>query len=409
MSTRAVLPATRSSAADATVHLNEESLADSLANRPGYVGRIPVRNLWLLMLYASELLCNPGWKDAGLERSPENMRDLVAKLLSQAVGARLRRRLSSAYEPREAVLGHLRGCLDVFKTERRQLLAQGRLACRFAELTADSARNRFVRSALESIAKTVSDPSVARNCRSLARIMRAMGAFGKAPSYTEISREAFGRNDVIDRPMVTSAKLALDLLLPTEGAGPDPIASPSREQRQVRRLFEHAVGGFYRYVLPPEGWQVRLNLPLRWQIDEQSSGVESILPGMRTDITLDAPSVGRRIIIDTKFNALLEKGWYREQSLRSGYLYQIYAYLRSQDGRGDALSEHATGLLLHPSIGAEVDESVVIQGHRIRFATINLTGAPAEIRLRLLSVIEPPRFNAPACPAPVQPFAAGKG
>ena len=82
-------------------------------------------------------------------------------------------------------------------------------------------------------------------------------------------------------------------------------------------------------------------------------------------------------------------GWYREKTLRSGYLYQMYAYLRSQDGRGDPMADHAEGLLLHPCVGPIVDETVVIQGHSIRFATVDLAGSISTIRRQLLNVVQP--------------------
>jgi 5-methylcytosine-specific restriction enzyme subunit McrC len=82
-------------------------------------------------------------------------------------------------------------------------------------------------------------------------------------------------------------------------------------------------------------------------------------------------------------------GWYREETLRSGYLYQIYAYLRSQEGNGDPLAENASGLLLHPSVGDMVNESVVIQKHRIQFATVDLGATAKEIRRQLIQTIEP--------------------
>ena len=109
---------------------------------------------------------------------------------------------------------------------------------------------------------------------------------------------------------------------------------------------------------------------------------------MRTDIILDHWDTGRRIVIDTKFNSLVTRGWYREETLRSGYIYQIYAYLRSQEGNGDLLAEDASGLLLHPSVGDMVNEAVVIQNHEIRFATVDLGGTTREIREQLLQVLE---------------------
>jgi len=68
-----------------------------------------------------------------------------------------------------------------------------------------------------------------------------------------------------------------------------------------------------------------------------SEGIKAILPAMRTDIILDTPD-GHRIVIDTKFTAIVSRGWYREESLKSGYLYQIYAYLRSQERPDDITS-----------------------------------------------------------------------
>jgi 5-methylcytosine-specific restriction enzyme subunit McrC len=110
---------------------------------------------------------------------------------------------------------------------------------------------------------------------------------------------------------------------------------------------------------------------------------------MKTDVVLDHVASGNRIVIDTKFTSIVTKGWYRDETLRSGYIFQIYSYLRSQVGRGDSIADHAAGLLLHPSVGEMVDETVVIQGHSIRFATVDLSSSTAEIRSQLLRVCEP--------------------
>ncbi|MGH7021975.1 MAG: hypothetical protein ACREEB_00130 [Caulobacteraceae bacterium] len=71
----------------------------------------------------------------------------------------------------------------------------------------------------------------------------------------------------------------------------------------------------------------------------------------------------------------------------------MYAYLRSQCGK-DALADRAEGLLLHLAVDAEVDEAVTIQGHRIRFATVDLAGAVGEIRGRLLGGVDKAAGNA---------------
>lgn len=355
----------------------------------GFIGRIPVRNLWLLMLYASDLFRTRGIGNVGLEDSPDDLPDLIAELLARAVEVRQRRRLSLGYRSRDAVLSRVRGRIDVLTTERHQLLDRGQVACRFDELTIDTPRNRFVRAALESIARIVRRKDVSHRCRSLAMGMAAMGVSGDPPTRAQMSTDRFGRNDADDRFMVAAAKLALDLALPTEAPGANVLRLPDRDATWVRRLFERAVGGFYDVVLGPQGWRVLCGGTLGWQIDQKSTGIDKILPAMRTDVVLDHPSTGQRIVIDTKFTSIVTSGWYREETLRSGYLYQIYAYLRSQVGRGDGIADHASGLLLHPAIGQMVDETVVIQGHHIRFATVDLAAAPAEIRSQLLRLCAP--------------------
>lgn len=363
--------------------------SQSEINGSGYIGRIPVRNIWLLMLYASELFRVNGSGSLGVEDIPEDLPDLVAEILAHAVESRQRRHLSQGYRSQDAVLNRVRGKIDLLRTERRQLLARGLVACRYDELTVDTPRNRYVRAALESISTVVKRKELAHRCRALAGVLKAMGVGGNPPTRAQMSTDRFGRHDAEDRYMVAAAKLALELALPSEKEGLTVLSLPQREERWVRTLFERAMGGFYDVVLREKGWNVQRGMPLNWQVEKKTEGIDRILPSMRTDIVLDDGKEGRRIVIDTKFTSILTKGWYREESLKSGYLYQMYAYLRSQVGGGDALADKASGLLLHPAIDDPVDETVIIQGHSIRFATVDLSASSRDIRRRLLGFCDP--------------------
>lgn len=354
----------------------------------GRIGRIPVRNLWLLMLYASDLFRMRGSGKVGLEDNQDEIPDLVAEILAHAVERRMRQNLSCGYRHREDILSRVRGRIDLLTTERHRLLDRGLVACRFEELTVDTPRNRLVCAALRTIARVVRRRELAHRCRSLANSLKRLGVSGEAPTRVELRRDRFGHHDSADRFMVAAAKLALDLALPTETSGAKMLATPDREVAWVRRLYERAVGGFYRVVLEPKGWHVATGRPLNWQVSEKTTRIDEILPSMRTDIVLDNPAIERRIVIDTKFTTIVTASRYREESLRSGYLYQIYAYLRSQVGTDDPLAATAAGLLLYPAVGIMVDETVVIQGHPIRFATVDLAASPAQIRSQLLGLVD---------------------
>ncbi len=349
---------------------------------------IPVRNIWWLMLYASDLgkAANPARLAA--EDLPDHIPDLVAEILARAVEQRQRRQLTTAFLPRSAVLNRVRGRIDHLTTGRHRLLAKGQVACRFEELSIDSPRNRYVRAALDTIGRLVRKPELAHRCRGLAHGLRLQGVTGEPPTRQQISSERFGRHDQADQPMLAAARLAMDLALPTEAAGAHALLDPGRCVHWLRRLYEKAIGGFYRLHLDEAHWLVHTGKTLSWPIDEATAGITQVFPSMRTDIVIDRRDQPRRLVIDTKFTSVLGRGWYREQSLKTGYVYQLYAYLRSQVGRGDRWADQASGLMLHPAINGSFDESVSIQGHRMRFATVDLAVSHGDIKARLLQLVE---------------------
>ena len=363
------------------------------------VGRIPVRNLWLLMLYASNLYRElPPSQRVSAEDNPDEIPDLAAEILTRAVELRLRRNLSHAFQPTSGDLRRVRGSIDLLRTERRQLLRRARVACRFEVLTVDTPRNRFVRAALQQLTRVVRRPELVSRCTAAdARLERAGVSAELALDHprgrSAVVVELRGRLDPDDRRMLAAAELSFSLALPTESAGRVYLASPDRDQVWARRLFEAAVGGFYDVVLSAAGWTTRTRSQHLWPVEYGTSGLRDLLPSMEMDIVLDLsdtehPNRERRIIIDTKFTAMLTPSRFRRETLRSGYIYQIYSYLRSQEEAGDPLSRGATGMLLHPSVeGDDVFESGVIQGHEVRFATVNLAASGQAIRERLLAVV----------------------
>jgi len=346
-----------------------------------YVG-IPVRNLWMLLVYATDLAGFLDRADADVDDETE-LPELLGMLLATVVERRLRRSLSRGYRMAEANLPRVRGRIDWLATESGLLLRRGLVACRFEELTHDTPRNRLVRAALERMATIVPRPGLSRRCRALARTLAAQGVGANRPTRVEASTDQIARHDADDRLMVAVATMALDLLLPAEAAGDLRLTRLDRDERLLRRIFEKAVAGFYRHELGTS-WTVRIQPSLGWELSQASPGLAGLLPGMQADVILEDGA--RRTVIDTKFTGILTARQYGGVSFKSPHLYQMYAYLRSQAGRGDALADNACGTLLHPSLDRHVEESVTIQGHRIRFATVDLSLPGSDVRARLLEI-----------------------
>ena len=355
-----------------------------------YVGdsKVPVRNVWLLLLYASDLYRYArDERINSIEDNPDDIADLVAEILAGSVERRIKRNLSFGYRSKDAVLRRLRGRVDLLQTERGQLLQRGKIACRFDEMTIDTPRNRYVRAALSRIAKVVASAGLGRRCRILATTLARMGVGDQPPRWSEISVGSFGRLDSGDRQMMAAARLAFDLALPNESDGANYLSRPYTE-RQWWGLFERAVAGFYDVALK-DMWNVHPQKRIRWPVENKTERIDEILPSMEPDIVLDDMNSKHRIVIDTKFTSILVKGWRRPKSLKRDHIFQIYTYLRSQEDDGDPPSVDASGLLLYPVVkDGRVDESVIIQGHEIRFATVDLAAQATEIRRQLLEVIE---------------------
>lgn len=344
---------------------------------------IPIRNIWLLMLYASDLYYLPQIRKMGAEENPENLPELIAELLCDSVERRLRLNLTASFRDQNRPVSRVRGRVLLLETEQKRLMEKGKIACKFEELTIDTPRNRFVLSALEKCLRKIKSKELTGRCRSNISELRTRGVSSKGILKSDVNLNHFTRNDSHDRIMVAASKFAHDMLIPNDSGGNFVFNEPGREERWLRNLFEKAIGGFYRISATHLGWKVATGKWLNWKIEGKSDRIDELLPRMQTDIYLEHKGQNRRIIIDTKFNDILKSGQYREKTIRSGYMYQIYAYVQSQNTEQADIGTKNEGILLHPAVGVDLDESVRIQGASYRFATVDLSKDTKAIRNRL--------------------------
>ena len=352
----------------------------------GSRSRIPVRNLWLLMLYASRLYQRSEIvRNRGVEENPDDLLELVAEVLVAAVERRLQRSLGRQYRERTATLNRVRGHIDLLATESRMLLAQGRVACRFHELSVDNLCNRTLLTALVLGARHVRDKSLERRARRLADTLAQYGVSRELISVREAAQLSLGRNQRDDVEAVDAAWLVMQMVIPAEHKGWASGREPEREASEIRHLYEAAVRGFYRAVLPPE-WHAVGATQHGWPVVDETAGLRAVLPIMKTDTVLE--TVDRPIIVETKFVDALKANQYGTPRLDPKYVYQLYAYVQSQHDR-DELSSTAEGVLLYPVVGQHLDEAATIQGHRYRILTVDLAASASAIRRTLLSVPDP--------------------
>ena len=350
------------------------------------VSRIPIRNAWYLLLYAWDMASYRGRWTAEAEASP-TLLGLLTRNLASATRNLLRRQLGRAFAIRGQTIRGLRGRIDLTASLKRLTFQRGAAHCTFSELSVDTPKNRILKATLQRLA---SDPrlwhensqmeaSLRHELRGLVRLLEAVPLV--PISSTDFSRLQLGRNDRDYALPLTICALVHRLEMPTENVGDQTLFALFRDEIKFHQLFERFARNFCRVHFPE--CHVRPET-LKWP-DEL--GCE-LVPAMRTDVTLTTKSLpSHRLVIDTKYYiAALSASFYGNDKFRSDNLYQLYAYLRTQEQQSPS-HDVASGMLLYPTTSYELGEAMLVQGHRIQLATVDLSQQWEKIEARLLSLV----------------------
>ena len=352
---------------------------------------IKIENIWYLLLYAWDMVRWKGKSKSAVEKSPELL-GLLATVLTDATQEIIRYQLDRAYTKREAILAGIRGKVDFASSLKLRTFDRGRTSCSFSDLTVDSLKNRIIRGTLDRL---LSDPRLvhANSTQSFEkdlkhRIRRAVRAL-EGVTLVPIDAAIFARVQLSPSDRIYALPLAIcsliyRLQMPAEVNGDRLMVALLKDKLRFYQLFEDFIRNFYKIHLKSHRVQREV---LSW--GEVPSN--SLVPQMRTDITVieRAPPYSR-MVVDTKYSTTTLTD---RKKFKSENLYQIYAYLRTQEGRGPAF-ENADAMLMYPTTETDVDSTMSVQGHSIRVVTVNLSRGWQEIEAQLLSLIPlPPSAN----------------
>jgi 5-methylcytosine-specific restriction enzyme subunit McrC len=350
------------------------------------VSEIPVKNAWYLLLYAWDLV---SWKDqwkGNVETSP-HLLGLLAKILAETTLLLMRKQLRRGYESHHEKIRGIRGKIDFAASLKRRSFEKGAAHCSFYELTVDTLKNSIIRSTIRRLSN---DPRVYHHNAKLDADLKhqlktldldLVEVSTKRIESSDFSRLQLTRNDQDYSLPISICYLIHRLEMPTEDMGDHALKALLRDEVTFHKLFELFVCNFYRYHLTD--CEVGYQKQLSW-FDELNC---PFMPSMQTDITLVWPEPPRRLVIDTKYYLkTLTSSPYGSQKFKSENLYQLYTYLRTQEHRGDSFA-NAQGMLLYPTTNHQLTEPMLVQGHKITVATVDLAEPWENIENRLLSLV----------------------
>jgi 5-methylcytosine-specific restriction enzyme subunit McrC len=347
---------------------------------------IPIRNIWHMLVYAWQ---EPGGRSrlsADEVESAPSLEALFARLLAQAIQQRMRLGLGQAYVDQTQTIRGIRGRVNFAESLKRHTFENGEVQCNFQEYSVNEPRNQVIRSTLLKLvqagelgADRVQAEALRLRLRWLVRNLDGVDLVDLDPRA--VRRLALAQNDQDYRFMLALCELVLLHQMPADRSGDRPVPGLDREALVLHRIYERFVAGFYRFHL--KGWDVKAQRRLDWHADLANEH----LPAMIPDLVLTHRSTGRVILLDTKFTAesLVDNRW-GKPVYDSSHLYQLYAYLRSQEDRSQA-HRQAAGILLYPAIHSQGSEAVQLQGHEFRIEWLDITATWQDVERQLLKII----------------------
>lgn len=347
---------------------------------------IPIRSLWHMLLYA--------WNEAALEsplapgevESAPTLDALFALVLVRSMQQRMRIGLGHAYVDERQTIKAIRGRIDFSRSLSQHAFERGEAACDFQQFSANEPRNQIILSTLVRLVQAgefgpdrAEAEALRHRLRGLIRSLDGIDPIELSPAL--LSRTLLAQNENDYRLMLSVCELILQRQMPLEVQGTHPHPGIDRDLLILHRVYERFVANFYRVHL--RDWQVHAQKRLDWHAEEWNEH----LPAMIPDLVLRHQHTGAIIILDTKFTAgnLVENRWGKPIH-DSSHLYQLYAYLRSQEHLSEAHLS-SSGILLYPAIQGRLSESVQLQEHRIRIESVDLAAPWQEVEKQLLALL----------------------
>lgn len=347
------------------------------------IDRIPIRNIYYLLLYAWNRLEEAEIVDVSIE-SATNLLNLFARVLTGGTQHLLKRGMDRGYMPLQEELHGIRGKVNFSLTLKRQLMANAILACEFDDLSYNVFHNRILKTILASLSTS---PDVDQSLRSdLADLCRRLGTIEDVSLCAAIFRRvSLHRNNTLYGFLMDVCEMIYRYYLASEAAGKEKFRNLIRDEEKMPQVFEDFIRNFYRIELEGRfsGFQVKGSEIIHWDVEAPKSEDEKYLPAMVTDISIKTP--GGYMIIDTKYYKNTLQAHYNKK-IHSANLYQLFSYLKNAEAKGPGYRK-CKGVLLYPTVQQNLDLNYEIKGHRISIKTLDLARQWQSIHTDLLNVV----------------------
>ena len=335
---------------------------------------IRIQNIYYMLSYAFQVLNEQGYKQVATEEF-DNVAELCAAILIKGVSLQIKRGLGKEYVVQSEPLSSLRGKIDISASIKQQSTLKKQLVCNYDEFSVNSYMNRILRTTMDILLRC--DLSKGRK----KQIRKLLIYFSDVEPLSQEKinwRLQFNKNNQTYQMLISVCYLILKGLLQTTSDGSTKLMDFLDEQRMCR-LYEKFILEYYRKEHP----EIRASASqIPWDTDDE---YREMLPVMQSDIMLKKGE--KTLIIDAKYYSHTTQKQYDVNSLHSGNLYQIFAYVKNLDTERTG---NVSGILLY----ARTDEAVLpnneykMGGNAISVKTLDLDCDFTEIKKQLDGIVD---------------------
>lgn len=323
-----------------------------------------------MLSYAFRVLQEDGYQKLAAE-SFDNTADLCAAILEKGISIQIKRGLLRDYISNEGTIFGVRGQLNISESIKKLTFLDRKMVCNYDEFSVNAIPNRIIKSTVLHLLRL--DISSERT-KTLRRLMKSFCDIEPIDLRVVNWNQDFHKYNPSYQTLVSICFLTYKGLLQTEEKGSFQLVGFKEEH--MHNLFERFILEYYR-----KEWDIDANpSQIPWQLDDDN---KNNLPQMRTDVTL---SRGNNIlIIDAKYYAKTMQKRFEVETIHSGNLYQIFAYVKNKEYELRDKEHKVAGILLY----AKTDEDVVpnvtyrMSGNQISVKTLDLNCDFSYIRSQL--------------------------
>ena len=350
---------------------------------------IPIQNLYYLLCYAWGLPEQREWVSVKADSCPSVV-DLMARLVCKGADVLLKRGIAKEYIAYQTEIAGLKGKLELAETLKRGLYREGKTVCLIDDLTGNILLNQIVYSTLYNLLGNKElDKKVHDDIRRAFLRFPKVDIIKLTPSVFKKVR--LNRNNRFYRLIVNVCELLSQKMLPDKDhPGEYKFIDFTREEKEMNRIFEAFLLNFYQKECSTAYPSVR-STKIHFQITGKGEEDQALLPEMKTDVTLDNPKAGRRIILDAKyyqemFNSRFEGG---AKKLIRDHISQIQSYINNQEDPETPYTLQTNGIMVYPMTNIQFTEAnYQYRNHRLRFCALDLAQDWRGIDRRLRQIIE---------------------